>query len=279
MPTLSSLVNFPCHIYDSVKDIPPTVRPGGRVDKTLAAITLRSVNDDGVSGLRRPHERPADRRAQILRHACALFARQGFGGTTVRQIADAAQLLSGSLYHHFASKEAILLDILEGFFADTLDRHRASLATADDPIVALRGLIRGSLTVIAERPEASIVMVGEIRRLSQTERFRWLTERTAETTAMWRGVMEDGVRRGLLRPDLRPATTAHLVQTGVWAMAQWYRGNGRYDPDEAADVLVDLFVRGIAGPEAYRSRDLGGILGDAAASYPAVGVAPDRNAS
>ncbi|WTW95318.1 TetR/AcrR family transcriptional regulator [Streptomycetaceae bacterium NBC_01309] len=232
------------------------------------------MNDDGARGGSQTHARPADRRSQILRHACSLFARQGYGATTVRQIADAAQLLSGSLYHHFPSKEAMLLDILEEFFADALKRHRATLAATDDPIVALRGLIRGSLTVIAEDPEASIVVVGECRRLAQTERFRWLSERTAQTSAMWRSVMEQGVRTGVLRPDLRPETTAHLVQTGVWAMAQWYRGSGRYDPDEASGLLVDLFVRGIAKPGAYRSRPLGPILGTAGPARPAVGIDP-----
>lgn len=233
------------------------------------------MNDEGERGRSPSHVRPADRRSEILRHACALFARQGYGATTVRQIADAAQLLSGSLYHHFPSKEAMLLDILEEFFADALARHSATLAATNDPIVALRGLIRGSLTVIAEKPETSIVVVGECRRLAQTERFRWLSERTGRTSAMWRAVMEEGVRTGALRADLRPATTAHLVQAGVWAMAQWYRGGGRYNPDEAAGLLVDLFVRGIARPGTYRSRDLGPILGDAGPARAAVGVAPD----
>ncbi|MCF2528183.1 TetR/AcrR family transcriptional regulator [Yinghuangia soli] len=234
------------------------------------------MNSEGGGRRRQQYVRPADRRSQILGHACVLFARQGYGGTTVRQIADAAQLLSGSLYHHFPSKEAMLLEIMEEFFAETLARHRASLAGTRDPVVALRGLIRNSLTVIAENPDASLVVVGECRRLAQTERFRWLAEQTAQTSAMWQGVMADGVRAGVLRPDLRPETTARLVQTGVWAMAQWYRSGGRYDPDEAADVLVDLFVRGIARPEAYRSRSLGEILGPARAAGAAVGVDPGR---
>lgn len=257
-------------------------RHGSRVAHPASAITLRSVNSDGgdgTRGRRRAQTRPADRRAEILRHAVALFARQGFGGTTVRQIADAAQLLSGSLYHHFPSKEAMLLDVLDDFFADTLARHRATLARADDPIVALRGLIRGSLTMIAADPDVATVVVAECRRLAQTDRFRWLADRTEETSTMWRDVLADGVRSGRLRADLRPETTATLVQTGVWAMAHWYRAGGRYSPDEAADVLVDLLVRGIARPGSYRRRSLDRVLGGAAAAYSAVGVAPEAYAS
>ncbi|MDI2128846.1 TetR family transcriptional regulator [Yinghuangia seranimata] len=169
----------------------------------------------------------------------------------------------------------MLLDIMEDFFADTLTRHRATLAAAaDDPVVALRGLIRSTLSVIARDPDTALVVVGECRRLAQTERFGWLAERTAETSGMWRRVLEDGVRSGAFRADLRPATTAHLVQTAVWAMAQWYRGDGRYGPDEASGIVVDLFLGGLAASEAYRTRGLDAILGGARPSRPAVGVAP-----
>ena len=47
----------------------------------------------------------ADRRERILAAAAMRFAEFGFGATTVRQIADDVDILSGSLYHHFATKE------------------------------------------------------------------------------------------------------------------------------------------------------------------------------
>jgi len=48
-----------------------------------------------------------NRRADVVRLAGELFAQKGFRATTVREIADAAGILSGSLYHHFDSKESI----------------------------------------------------------------------------------------------------------------------------------------------------------------------------
>jgi len=55
-----------------------------------------------------------DRRDVILERAADLFARQGVAATTVREIADAVGILSGSLYHHFASKDEIV-DAIVGF--------------------------------------------------------------------------------------------------------------------------------------------------------------------
>jgi TetR/AcrR family transcriptional regulator, cholesterol catabolism regulator len=48
------------------------------------------------------------RREEVLRHAGDLFAAKSIAGTTVRDIGDAADMLPGSLYHHFRSKDAIV---------------------------------------------------------------------------------------------------------------------------------------------------------------------------
>ena len=55
---------------------------------------------------------PSERRAHLVMLAGELFAEKGFRATTVREIADAAGILSGSLYHHFDSKESIGDEIL-----------------------------------------------------------------------------------------------------------------------------------------------------------------------
>jgi AcrR family transcriptional regulator len=61
---------------------------------------------------------PLDRREVILREAAELFARQGVAATTVREIADAAGILSGSLYHHFTSKDEIVDAVVSSFLHD-----------------------------------------------------------------------------------------------------------------------------------------------------------------
>ncbi|MGC0419273.1 TetR/AcrR family transcriptional regulator [Embleya sp. AB8] len=215
------------------------------------------------------HIKPrADRRAEIIRHACALFAKRGYGGTTVRQIAESADMLSGSLYHHFPSKEAMLLEVLDGFFADIMTRQRATVERGDDPIDTLRGLLRDSLEVIGNSPDAAIVVVGESRRLSGSEGFVWLSERTVEASTLWGRVLRRGVEDGSLRRDLHPVLLSLMLQSAVWGMAQWYRPNGRYDPDAAAGRLVDLFVRGIVLPGRYASQRICNLLGPARDAPP-----------
>src|SRR5258706_8939849 len=82
-----------------------------------------------------------DRRAQILRVSAELFAERGYASTTVRNIAERTGLLSGSLYHHFDSKESILQEILTDFFDELTQRvQRAIEEAGDDPAVAFRKL-------------------------------------------------------------------------------------------------------------------------------------------
>ena len=65
-----------------------------------------------------------DRRAELLAIAARLFAERGLRATTVRDIADSAGILSGSLYHHFDSKETMVDAILRGFLDTLFGRYR-----------------------------------------------------------------------------------------------------------------------------------------------------------
>src|SRR6202046_4782388 len=62
----------------------------------------------------------SERRADVMQTAAELFAQKGFRATTVREIADAAGILSGSLYHHFDSKESIGAELLSDFLHELL---------------------------------------------------------------------------------------------------------------------------------------------------------------
>src|ERR1700754_2153221 len=72
------------------------------------------------------------RRTEILQTAASLIASSGLR-TSLQEIADAAGILPGSLYHHFESKEAILVELVRRYHED-LDRiGKAALEKLDDP--------------------------------------------------------------------------------------------------------------------------------------------------
>ncbi|MFL6024430.1 MAG: TetR/AcrR family transcriptional regulator, partial [Marmoricola sp.] len=84
------------------------------------------------------------RRDELLAIASGLFAERGFKNTTVRDIADAAGILSGSLYHHFDSKESMVDEILRGFLDTLFERYHAIVTQDLGPRGTLEAIVVAS---------------------------------------------------------------------------------------------------------------------------------------
>ena len=69
------------------------------------------------------------RRDELLGLAASMFAERGLRATTVRDIADGAGILSGSLYHHFSSKEEMVDELLRGFLDQLFARYNEIMDT------------------------------------------------------------------------------------------------------------------------------------------------------
>src|SRR5436189_3055430 len=102
-------------------------------------------------------ESTTTRRAELLDIAAKLFAERGFKNTTVRDIADAAGILPGSLYHHFDSKEAMVDEILTGFLDELFGRYREIVDSALPPKAALEAIVTASLESI-DRHHAEVAI-------------------------------------------------------------------------------------------------------------------------
>src|SRR5512139_183064 len=92
--------------------------------------------------------RSASRREELLAIAARLFAERGFKNTTVRDIADAAGILSGSLYHHFDSKEAMVDELLDTFQTELWKQYDAIEASDLTPREKLEAVVRASFEAI-----------------------------------------------------------------------------------------------------------------------------------
>src|SRR6478752_5821948 len=125
------------------------------------------------------------RRAELLDIAGRLFAEQGLRATTVRDIADAAGILSGSLYHHFDSKESMIDEILRGFLDDLFGRYREIAAQELSPRARLEAIVVVSFEAIDEQHDAVSIYQNEALRLASQPRFAYILDRWAEFRTMW----------------------------------------------------------------------------------------------
>jgi AcrR family transcriptional regulator len=198
----------------------------------------------------------SERREQILALATGIFADKGYASTTVREIADAAGILSGSLYHHFPSKESMLHEIMHGFLDGTIEQYRATLARGGEPLDVLRALVHDAFESLGANPAALAVMINEFNFLVQFPHFAYLREGAEETERLWTGVVEEGMRTGTIRADIEPRMIYRFMRDTIWISVRWYHPDGRYDPDQIADFYLDVLFDGITtGPRARTRED------------------------
>lgn len=186
------------------------------------------------------------RREQLLAIAATLFAEKGFRNTTVRDIADAAGILSGSLYHHFDSKESMVDELLVPFQEELFGKYDEILASGDDARTKLERAVRVSFEAIDQHPHEVAIFQNDADHLGSFERFGYLADRNAQSRQVWVSLLEEGVRTGVLRADLDVTLTYRFIRDTVWVAVRWYRPGGGLSHTDVADQYVRILLDGIA---------------------------------
>jgi len=177
--------------------------------------------------------------------AAELFAQKGYRATTVREIADAAGILSGSLYHHFDSKESIGDEILSGFINEVLADYRSAVVEAADPRAALEQIVRTTSRTLAQHRAALTMLQNDWNYFASQPRFAYMPKALREIERIWIGQLDAGKQAGLFRADLDTKLTYRLLQDVLWIPAQWRRTRG-YSTDQVIDGFLRILFEGIA---------------------------------
>ena len=191
---------------------------------------------------------PQDRRELILSTAAEMFARRGLRATTVRAIADVVGVLSGSLYHHFPSKDAILDEVLGRYLEEIRARYAVVLASGKPPADCLRDLVVASLAVAEEQPHATAIYQNEAQYLRETPGFGAIQAAAAAIQQTWLLVIEAGVADGSFRDDIPAWVFYRLIRDAVWLSIRWHRPDGPYSTGQLAEDVTSLFLHGFAAP-------------------------------
>jgi AcrR family transcriptional regulator len=196
----------------------------------------------------------SDRRAEIVEIASVIFARKGFASATVREIADEAGILSGSLYHHFDSKEAIAEAILSKYYSGMLEAYRKVAQSADENGGGLAQLIRVAFRGIAEQPSAVALIDNSGDLLLANERFAHLRAMNSELEALWLSVIRSEIERGTFKSEVDPRLVRRFIRDNLWVVIRWWKPDGRYSIEEVADLYIDLIYNGLLAQPRTESR-------------------------
>jgi AcrR family transcriptional regulator len=187
----------------------------------------------------------SDRRDELLALAARMFAERGLRTTTVRDIADAAGILSGSLYHHFDSKESMVDEILREFLDSLFGQYRAIVAEGRGPRETLEAIVVASFEAIDQQHDAVAIYQNEARHLVDSERFGYIRERLAEFRTLWRTILRDGMADGSFRADLDVDLAYRFLRDTVWVGVRWYRPGGTLEVHAVAKQYLSIVLDGI----------------------------------
>lgn len=228
---------------------------------------LRARTNGGAKANSRPARRsardrtnggpPVDRRELILAAATRRFAEFGFEATTVRQIADDVNILSGSLYHHFATKEDILEEIVRDAVLKTRDDAQRIAALPFDAEYRLVALVMIELNRLTANQEVYAIVFNERKFFRRSEYFQYLTVAKKASYDAWSKILSDGVAAGLFLPDLDIYLTISTVIRMLNAGADWFKNEdgseidaiAHYPLDKLLDFYLGYVLRAIRAPQ------------------------------
>jgi AcrR family transcriptional regulator len=185
------------------------------------------------------------RRDELLRIAAGLFAEKGFKNTTVRDIADAAGILSGSLYHHFDSKESMVDEILQTFQDELFGQYDDILGSDLDPLAKLEQAVVVSFDAIDQHRDEVAIFQNDAAYLLTFDRFAYLADRNRQSREVWLTLLQNGIDTGALRDDLDVELTYRFIRDTVWVAVSWYRPGGRRTHTEIARQYLSILLEGI----------------------------------
>jgi AcrR family transcriptional regulator len=203
----------------------------------------------------------ATSRQDIVRAATLLLGERGYQGMSMRLLAQELGMSAPSLYHHFASKAALLFAVLEDNQKEFLGVMAAAIAEAgSDPVRQLTGLVRAHVRFQIERIEYARIydrtflgMKPLVQALSdqQRDRMRELQRSHTETV---RRILRLGVQAGAFTTD-DVTVTAFAIISICDGVISWYRVDGRLGVDAIADRYGELALR-LAGAQASSAANL-----------------------
>ncbi|WP_119672548.1 TetR/AcrR family transcriptional regulator [Deinococcus sp. RM] len=184
------------------------------------------------------------RREQILDSASRLFSERGYHATSMRDLAGELGMQGGSLYAHIASKEELLIEIVNQAsrqFDEALFTLRGEPMRADEK---LREAMFRHIRVVADNMDSATVFFHEWKHLSP-EAYARVTGWRDTIDGFYRELVTQGVQEGTFRADLDVKMTAYLILSAVnWAYT-WYRPGGSMSPREVADQFAEMLLSGL----------------------------------
>lgn len=181
----------------------------------------------------------------ILEAARRLFIEKNYAGVTITDIATAADVSKGALYHHFSSKEAIYLHMMHHYLTEI---QLITQAAAENSTGTCRERLRQSLTTFLQLPEELLSVLRLVRRdiniFTDPMRQELIMAYQTAVPQQVESIIRDGIASGELQPVDARLLSWELVALVEVALRPYSRHIlGNYE--NMCDFLIRLFLDGV----------------------------------
>lgn len=184
-------------------------------------------------------QRPS--RDALVEAAARLFREKGYERTTVRDLADAVGMQSGSLFYHFSSKGEILYEVMRRGIDDLTMAVRLELKACASPREELITMTRTHLRTLLSNTQASLAsLLYEWRSLPDEQRDQVVTLRD-QYESLCREVIAQAMETGVVKKG-DPKLMVRLWLGALNWSSQWYSVDGSLSIDDLAEEIVDLIL-------------------------------------
>jgi AcrR family transcriptional regulator len=188
-----------------------------------------------------------EQREMILERAASLFARGGYPGTSMNQVAEACGLSKATLYHYYRDKYELLVNIADSHVTRLQGIVTEALAEDKTPQGQLRALIRRLVEEYANAQNEHRVLTEDVKFLLEEDRERILGKEREVVAAFAKVV-------ATLRPDLKKAALSKPLTMLLFGMVNWMftwmQPQGTLSYEAMAPVVTDLFLGGLQAVQA-----------------------------
>ena len=180
----------------------------------------------------------------VLSNAARLFREKGFERTSLKEIAEACNMLPGSLYYRYSTKEALLVELMRRGVDLVTAEVESAYASSDDPVERLRLCINAHLRALLVDSDAVYVLLFEWRALGPEAREE-IIELRDQYESLWAEILETMIEQGVIRKNV-DGRLLRLIGLGAlnW-VATWFDPNGAHSLDAIGDLIWQIAMDGV----------------------------------
>lgn len=184
------------------------------------------------------------RRQEVINAAAKVFAQRGYHATSIEDLIAATGMTRGGIYHYTASKQELLLSIVQELMEPLLARAQEILDAPGSSEERLRRLMEVWLQHVAAHRDHMIVFSRERGTLQRTPEWRAVRQARARFEGMLASVLQAGEQDGSFSVG-DPQMALLMILGSVNYVPEWLDVSGRLSPAEIAERYCDLLLNGL----------------------------------